>query len=93
MLTRKEVFEAIDSERIYQEKWDKEREENPNLGSYNDRDKPVETWILWMEEYINKARHSATANFDKSTALENVCKIAALATACMEYHGVVKRLN
>lgn len=93
MPTREEVFEAIDSERVYQEKWDNERENNTKLYSYNDHDKPVETWILWMEEYLNRARQSATSSFDKSTALENVCKVAALATACMEYHGVVKRYN
>ena len=92
MPTREEVYEAISSERDYQNKWDETREAHPELGSYMDRDKPVETWILWMEEYLSEARTGATNSIDKSGSLENIRKVAALAVACMEYHGVSKRM-
>jgi hypothetical protein len=91
MPTREEVFKAINSERKYQEKWDKEREDNPKLDSYKDKDKSIETWILWMEEYLSKARTGATNSIDKGSPLENIRKVIALGVACMEYHGAPTR--
>lgn len=90
MPSREQVFQAINTERAYQDKWDNARKEQ-GINSYMDKDKPVETWILWMEEYMHEARTRATAQFDKTSALSNIRKVAALAVACMEYHGAPER--
>jgi len=88
-----EVYEAVSSEIKYQEKWDKEREADTGLNSYMDKDKSVETWILWMEEYLARARSTATNSFDKSGPLENIRKVTALAVTCMKHHGAPKRFE
>jgi len=90
MPSREQVFHAINTERAYQEKWDQTRKEQ-GINSYMDKDKPVETWVLWMEEYMSQARKRATAQFDKTAALQNIRKVCALGVACMEYHGAPER--
>jgi len=91
MPTRQEVYDIISSERDYQVKWDRDRTADPTINSYMDKDKPVETWLLWMEEYLSQARSYATSSFDKGSSMDQVRKVAALAVACMEYHGAAKR--
>ena len=90
VLTRKEVYEIIDSERDFQKYWDKKRASD-SIDLPNDKDKAVETWILWMEEYLAKARMLATKSLDKKEALANIRNVVALGVACMEYRGAEKR--
>lgn len=82
-LTRDEVYGLIDQERAYQNKWDEL--EDPNR--QKDADKSVETWILWMEEYLAKAREASLHPVDKSEALGNIRKVLGLGVACLEYKG------
>ena len=81
-MTREEVYELIDGELKYARKWDDQRSEE----SLKDKDKPVESWILWMEQYLSLARQAATESLDKTKALDNLRKVTALGVACMEYN-------
>jgi hypothetical protein len=86
-MSRKDVFDAIEEERAYQEKWDAARDDTSQL----DADKPVEAWLLWMEHYMQLAREAASTKLDKTAALHHVRKITALGVACMEYNGAPRR--
>lgn len=82
--TREEVYEAIDSERDYQDlRW-----EHHNHSP--------EEWLMYIEDYINEAKHIASRNFYN----ENDCmkkltdtfrKVAAMSVCAMEQIGVEKR--
>lgn len=84
---RKLVYDLIDGEIEYAQHWDKMRPES----SQKDADKPIEAWLLWMEEYLSRARKAATTSVDKTEALENIRKLAGLAVNCMTYHPTPAR--
>jgi hypothetical protein len=82
MTTRNEVYAAIDSEREYQNKW-----------SANGRsdDHEIETWLVYMDTYLRKAKDEASKTPDKSEALNMIRKVTALGVVCMEQHGAPHR--
>ena len=86
--TRKEVFDAINEERDYQDSLWGERVQSPS-GRHS-----VPCWILYMEDYLREAREQvvryAAPNSDNE-ALHTIRKIAAMAVVCMEQNGVQKR--
>lgn len=86
MIEREKVYEAIDSERKYQDsKW---AEHNHN--SYHE----VESWLMYMEHYIDKAKEIVSTKPEKEAyaeALHHIRKVAALAVACMENYGAPLR--
>jgi hypothetical protein len=88
-MIRQEVYKLIDGEREYQKKWDRKREEEGRPA--RDSNFPVGAWILWMEEYLQRARKAATDNTDKTEALECVRKVTALGVACMEVNDTPAR--
>lgn len=73
------VYDAIDSERDYQNaKWPAEL----TVGEY----------LLAAEEYLAHARHLwSTEPKPESSTLEDVRKIAAILVRCMEEHGAPLR--
>lgn len=82
MITRSEVFSAINGERDHQDK---------KWGSIGDHPHEVGSWILIMESLLADARkawQSATGDRD---ALDEIRKVAGTAVACMEQHGVPTR--
>lgn len=85
---RKEVYEAIDSERAYQaSKWN---QHTTTSGGFHS---PVE-WLVYMRDYVEEALRFATRNADPVAnhfAMENIRKIGALAVAAMEEHGAPTR--
>ncbi len=85
------VVEIIKKEFEYAQRWDKQREARGEPEHKMDRNKPVESWILWMEEYLAKARTEATKSTDKTAALHEVRKVANLALACLAYQGCPER--
>ena len=93
-MIREDVYRLINGERDYQNHWDEKRKtEAEVLGGAQqlDKDKPVEAWILWMENYLLEARTAATKSLNKAHALEAIRKVAALAVACMEYNETNSR--
>lgn len=83
--TREEVYKAIDGERDYQGKWDRD---NPG---HKDADEAVAFWIICMEQYIQKAKVALTKELNTTQALHEIRKVAALGVACMEYNGAPQR--
>lgn len=88
-MTREEVFAIIGGEMDYARKYDEERSRFPD--SVGDKDKPVEVWLLWMEEYLAKARAAATADYDKTAALGYLRSALSLGVNCALYHGLPPR--
>jgi hypothetical protein len=79
LLTRTQVYVAIDAERDHQDKkWG---------GPDHDATHEVESWITYMRVYLRRAEEAMMGvNFSKAEAMANVRKITALGVACMEYH-------
>jgi|GEM_PF-3760362 len=88
-MTREEAFAVIGGEMDYAKKYDEERSRFPD--SVGDKDKPVEVWLLWMEEYLAKARAAATADYDKTAALGYLRSALSLGVNCAMYHGLPPR--
>lgn len=84
MATRAEVYEAIDGERDYQDqRW--------GSGSCRGQHSTAE-FLLFMEDYLAKARRIASTTADMDVAvLDVVRKVTALGVVCMEQNGAPKR--
>ena len=82
-MKRPEIYSVLDEEREYQEKrWNKD----PNRKTHE-----IESWMTYMEHYLNEAKKDATLNDDAAVALINLRKVVALGIACFEIHGVPRR--
>lgn len=80
--SRDRVYEAIDSERKFQDcKW----------GSVKDHPHEVGAWILIMEQLIADARKAWVTKSNDIEALAEIRKVAAVAVACGEQHGFANR--
>lgn len=89
MSTRQEVYEAIDTEREYQNKW-----KDPNLTDSNGEHTSTE-FLVYIRDYVEEALHFMTREPDPvcmPKAQHSLRKIAALAVAAMEQHGAPKRV-
>lgn len=84
--SRKEVYEALDSERNYQRKWETESE---SKGVHS-----ISEFLAYMEDYIDEAQH-VLAREARQIAYPKVVhilrKVTALGVACMEQHGAPRR--
>jgi hypothetical protein len=86
---KKDVIEIIDSEIEYARSWDTlTRTERP----LKDSEKPIEFWLLHIRRYLNLADEGCSGT-DKTAALVNIRKIAALCAQCMEFNQTPKRIN
>lgn len=81
-MTRNDVFRSLDSEREFQEK---------KWGSISSHPHEVGGWILLMETHLAKAREEWSTRPSDLRALEQIRKVAALAVACGEQHGLHPR--
>jgi hypothetical protein len=81
-MERKTVYQIIDGERDYQEmRW------NGHVHT------PTE-WLVFMEDYINEAKHLISRNDDTETfptIMAIIRKVGAMAVASMEQHGAPQR--
>lgn len=85
---RDDVFDAINGERVYQQKW-----ENPELTDSGGRHSNVE-FLVYIRDYTEEALHAASRLPDPEARTQNthaLRKIAALAVAAMEQNGVLPR--
>ena len=82
-MKRKDVYKLIDEEREYQdEKWGEDKQNS------------IEAWLVYIEDYLNAAKHSITRSTDIVTygkAKCNIRKIAAMAICAMEQHDIMSR--
>jgi hypothetical protein len=87
-LTRQEAYQVINTERDYQEKlWNNLNKEINNPSSF----------ILWMEEYLSKARALASTKDERvgtegnKEIMDVLRKVTALGVACIEINGAPER--
>lgn len=88
MTSRQEVYEAIDSERDYQD-----RRWNPETTSTGGKHSVTE-FLVFMRSYVNEALEIVSRNAEPEAsgrALEAVRKVSALGVVCMEQHGAPRR--
>ena len=80
--TRTQVFDAIDSERDYQDrKWGTAAEHPHEVGG----------WLTLMDVHLQRAKAAwAGANSD-AEALDALRKVLAIGVACAEQHGIPGR--
>jgi len=95
MTTRKEVYEAIDSERNYQnEMWgdslSNERAPDPAKDE-SGGDRSLDEFTLYISGYTNDLVNMASHFTGAEEQLAIIRKIAGLSVACMEQHGAPKR--
>ena len=85
---RKEVYKIIDQEREYQSlKWNERTTDSNGFHS-------ITEFLVFIRDYTEEALHAESRMDEKSAdefATHNVRKIAALAVACMEQNGALKR--
>lgn len=81
-MDRTKVFDAIDSERDYQDrKWGTPAEHPHEVGGY----------LTLMDVHLRRAQEAwAGANSD-AAALESLRKVLAIGVACAEQHGIPGR--
>lgn len=78
-MEREHAYDAIDSERAYQDKtWPE-----PAVG--------VPDSILLIEEYIFRARAAWSISTTDTEALNMLRKVAGIAVRCMEHNGSPRR--
>jgi hypothetical protein len=87
VVSRQEVYEALDGERDYQN------------SLWNDQASPhkksVEAWLVYMQSYLDEAVHQISREDDRTAkpkALATIRKITAMGIACMELNGAPKRV-
>lgn len=87
-MKRQEVYNAIDSERNYQDsRWNSET--TASGGKHN-----PEEWYMYIEDYINEAKHILSRENVQTAypkAMDIMRKIASMAVCAMEQHGVKSR--
>lgn len=88
MATRDEVYNAIDTERDYQDnKWNSETTTSGGQHS-------LEEWLVYMDDYLREAKSQLSRNVKQigdPLALDTVRKITAMGVCCMEQHGAPYR--
>lgn len=88
---RKGVYEALDSERAYQNsKWCR----TPGDLAAGHNPHSVCEWLTYMRHYVEEGLRVATTANDPAAsaqALEFVRKVAALGVVAMEQHGAPRR--
>lgn len=89
-LARRYAFDAINSERAYQDKrWAGYEEHNGNVRT-DPIDRSLDEFILYIKQYADEAGH-LTTHGDEAEALNFVRKVGALCIGCMEKHGAPRR--
>lgn len=88
MATRQECFEAIDTERAYQNQiWC--RNEDENAAGHNPH--TITEWLAYIQHYTTEGLQKQTVSHSEGAGLPWLRKIAALAVVGMEQHGAPKR--
>lgn len=81
-MERSKVYEAVDSERAYQDrKW----------GTVVQHPHEVGGWLLLMDNALRQAKEAWAGAPNDHAALEEVRKVIGLGVACAEQHGLRPR--
>lgn len=87
-MERKKVYEAIDTEREYQnERWNSETTSSGGVHS-------PEEWFMYIEDYVNEAKHILSRENVQTghpKSMEIMRKVAGMSVCAMEQLGVKNR--
>jgi hypothetical protein len=82
-VARYEVYDAIDTERAYQDrKW----------GNQADNPPPIDSFATYVAAFTNKLLATCSTSNSSTERLDAFRKVAALCVACMEHHGAPRRV-
>ncbi len=84
-LERRYAFDAINSERAYQDD-----RFGGQPGGRDAIDRSLDEFILYIRQYADEAS-ALTTHGDEAEALNFVRKVGALCVGCMEKHGAPRR--
>ncbi len=88
MIERGKVYQAINSERDYQDrKWGN----TLSGGRPGNGDRSVDEFALYVAGYTNDLVEAASHSGNQLAKLDIIRKIAGLCVACMEQHGAPLR--
>lgn len=92
-MKRDDVYAALDIEREYQQRlWGEDGSRRPPFPVAGEGPKhSVGNWIVFMRHYLRRAEDNLTTKSGHYDALDELRKVAALAVACFEQHGVPGR--
>lgn len=82
--TQKQVFDALSTERRYQDLLPKTRTDG--------EPRTVGDYLLMLEEYVHRARVAWVDHPGDVEALDVVRKVGGIAVHCMEDHGAIERV-
>lgn len=89
---RSTVYSAIERERRYQQlRWGKPAEDGLGNIVMSDDDKCLEAYILYMEQFLLRARARITQSTNARESLDEIRKVIALGVCAMEQHGCPSR--
>lgn len=89
MTERKKVYEALDSERDYQDiRWGNNPGEKDDRGSL---DRTIDEFSGYITAYAHQLSQVCATTDDPKVKLDYVRKVGGLAVACMEAHGAPLR--
>lgn len=93
MPTRDEVYEALDSERDYQDdRWGSTLSgDRPPTDEQAPGSRSVDEFILYIVGYAHKLLDEGATFADTKKKLDFVRKVGGLCVACMEQHGAPRR--
>lgn len=83
VMTRNDVYLAVDQEREHQDqKW----------GTLDEHPHDVGSWLTIMRQLLNDAERAYVSQRGDAGALDELRKAVAVGVACMEQHGVPQRV-
>lgn len=92
MISREEVYAAIDSEREYQMAMAAKAHGDPS----NDGKKQLETFVLYMDAYMTQLKYQLSFTWGPDAykeSLDTLRKITAIGVSAMEVLGAPKRVT
>lgn len=91
-MTREQAFEIITKERDYQDRTYNPNEVLSSGATRGQRDIDVTAHMVLLDLYIAKAKEAWNVKGDNLPALQQIAKIAAIATRAMERAGGADKL-
>lgn len=89
MIMVEDVFAVIQGERVYQAlRWGE-----PSGDAFVEPYHEVAAYLTYMQHYLDEAKKRATKEMSPVASLHAIRKVAALAVACMEWHGAPSRVE
>ena len=88
-MTFSEVCRAIAAEQEFAQRFDVAVSRAPE--HLSDKDKPLELWLYWMEQYLADAKKALTSGFNRKLALDRLRCVLSIGFNAAMHHGLPSR--